>query len=152
MRILTAIIFLCSGTLAIAQQADPVIMVDSEDREMNAAFAKARSEIDSFLAIMQSGTASSCSVKVKITDHDQVEFFWLDDLTYANGFFSGTIDNTPDLVKNVKMGQKIDVKKEDIFDWLYMKDGKMYGNYTVRVLLPKMSKEDADKIRAMMAN
>ena len=119
---------------------------------MNAAFAKARSETDAFIKIMQSGTPSSCSVKIGVSDHGSVEYFWLDKLTYNNGVFSGTIDNDPELVKNVKMGQKIDVKKEEIFDWLYMKDGKMYGNYTVRVLLPKMSKEDADKMRAMMAD
>ena len=129
---------------------DKVTMVDKDDPDMLAAFAKARSETDNFIAVMNAGTGESYSVKVAVTDNVQTEYFWLDNLTYANGVFSGTIDNDPDLVKNVKMGQHIDVKKEDIFDWLYMKDGKMYGNYTVRVLLPKMSKEDADKIRAML--
>jgi uncharacterized protein YegJ (DUF2314 family) len=129
---------------------DKVTLVEKDDPDMLAAFAKARSETDNFIAIMSAGTGEGYSVKVAETDNGQTEYFWLDNLTYANGVFSGTIDNDPDLVKNVKMGQHVDVKKEDIFDWLYMKDGKMYGNYTVRVLLPKMSKEDADKIRAML--
>jgi uncharacterized protein YegJ (DUF2314 family) len=133
-----------------ANPDDKVTMVDKDDPDMLAAFAKARSETDNFIAIMIAGTGDSYSVKVAVTDNGQTEYFWLDGLTYANGVFSGTIDNDPELVKNVKMGQPINVKKEDIYDWLYMKDGKMYGNYTVRVLLPKMSKEDADKIRAML--
>jgi len=152
MKPLWVILLLCLGATVCSRADDPVIMVDKDDAAMKAAFAKARSETDAFIAIMQSGAPSSCSIKVGITDHDQVEYFWLDNLTYAGGVFSGTIDNDPELVKNVKMGQKVSVKKEEIFDWLYMKDGKMYGNYTVRVLLPKMSKEDADKIKAVLAD
>jgi len=129
---------------------DGVTVVDKDDPAMLAAFDKARGETDNFIAIMAAGTGGSYSVKVAVTDNDQTEYFWLDNLTYANGVFSGTIANEPELVKNVKMGDHIDVKKEAIYDWLYMKDGKMYGNYTVRVLLPKMSKEDADKVRAML--
>jgi uncharacterized protein YegJ (DUF2314 family) len=151
MKPLALCLLFCLGTMAIWGD-DPVIMVDSDDAAMKAAFVKAKSQTDDFIKIMQSGTVSGCSVKVGITDNKQTEFFWLDDLTYTNGVFSGTIDNDPELVKNVKIGQKYDVKKEDIVDWLYMKDGKMYGNYTVRVLLPKLSKEDADKMRAMLAN
>jgi len=129
---------------------DKIVKVEKDDPDMLAAFAKARGETDNFIAIMTAKTGDSYSVKVGVTDGDQTEYFWLDNLTYADGVFSGTIDNDPELVKNVKMGQAINVKKEEIFDWLYMKDGKMYGNYTVRVLLPKMSKEDADKIKAML--
>ena len=64
---------------------------------------------------------------------------------------SGTIDNDPELVHNVKIGQKMTVDSSQVADWLYMKAGKMYGNFTVRVLLPKMAPEDQAKIRALMA-
>ena len=43
------------------------------------------------------------------------------------------------------------VDSSQVADWLYMKAGKMYGNFTVRVLLPKMAPEDQAKIRALMA-
>jgi len=147
-------IFLLSVLVAACSRPsdDHVVTVEKDDPAMNAAFAKARSETDSFLSLMNSGTVSGCSVKVGISDGHQTEYFWLGDLTYADGVFSGTIDNDPELVKNVKLGQKYHVKKEEIYDWLYLQDGKMHGNYTARVLLPKMPKEEADKIRAMMAD
>lgn len=131
---------------------DAVYDVDSADPAMNAAIARARSEVDSFIKILNSGGADSYSVKVPIADHGETEHFWLSDITYADGVFTGTIDNDPETVHNVKLGQKYSVKKIDISDWLYMKNGKMYGNYTVRVLLPKLPPEEAAKIRAMLAD
>jgi uncharacterized protein YegJ (DUF2314 family) len=54
-------------------------------------------------------------------------------------------------VKNVKIGQKWKIKKEDISDWLFMRDGKMHGNYTMRPLLKTMPKDEAAKFRSMLA-
>ena len=139
-----------SGCSKSDQPADLVTSVRSDDPAMNAAIDRARSEVDVFIKILDAGDADSYSVKVPITDHGKTEHFWLSNITYADGLFTGSIDNTPEVVSNVKMGQQITVKKTEISDWLYMKNGKMYGNYTVRVLLPKMPPEDAAKIRAML--
>jgi uncharacterized protein YegJ (DUF2314 family) len=152
MKPLTLLVLLCILTIGCAHPEDPVISVSSDDKEMNAAIAKAKASVDMFLTNINSKDVTSYSIKVPVTDHGQTEHFWLADVTYANGVFTGKIDNDSELVKNVKLGQKIEVKKEDISDWLYMKGDKMYGNYTVRVLIPKMSQEDADKIRAMLAD
>jgi uncharacterized protein YegJ (DUF2314 family) len=131
---------------------DPVISVSGEDKEMNAAIARARSEVDAFITILNAHGADSFSVKMPVHDGKQVEHFWLTNVTYADGVFTGEIDNDPEFVHTVKLGQTVSVKKEEISDWLYMKDGKMYGNYTVRVLLPKMDPDEAAKIKAMLAN
>ena len=54
-------------------------------------------------------------------------------------------------VKSVKMGERIEVPEEKISDWLYMRDGKMVGNYTVRPLLKTMAVEEAATVKAMLA-
>jgi uncharacterized protein YegJ (DUF2314 family) len=126
---------------------------DPNDPEMKAAVLRARSEIDEFIKILQSGSADFYSIKMRVQqgDSEDTELFWLDNLTYADEIFSGTIDNDPDLVTSVKHGQRVSVKKAEICDWLYVKNQKMYGNYTIRVLLPKYSKQDQDKIRRALA-
>lgn len=91
------------------------------------------------------------AVKVPIVDGEETEHFWLIDVTFANGSFKGTINNDPGLVKNVKIGQPWTVKKTEISDWMYMRDGKMHGNYTMRPLLKNLPKEEADQYRAMLA-
>jgi uncharacterized protein YegJ (DUF2314 family) len=56
------------------------------------------------------------------------------------------------MVTNVKSGQKWTVKKSEISDWMFMRNGKMYGNYTLRPLLKTMSEEEAEKFRSILAN
>src|ERR1700677_4383396 len=142
----------CLAFTAMALRANaPVISVDSDDAQMYAAIAHAKATLGSFVKIFQANGADSYSIKVPITDNVQKEFCWLSDISFADGKFSGTIDNDPELVHNVKIGQKMTVDSSQVADWLYMKAGKMYGNLTVRVLLPKMAPEDQAKIRALMA-
>ena len=52
----------------------------------------------------------------------------------------------------MKFGQTITVTKGEISDWLYMREGKMYGNYTLRPLLATMPPEEAARFKAMLAN
>ena len=43
---------------------------------------------------LQANGADSYSIKVPITDNGQKEFFWLSDISYADGKFSGTTTTT----------------------------------------------------------
>ena len=132
--------------------SDTLVRGGYDEKEMDAAIARARSEVDSFIAEMRKGNGTDFAVKVPIQDKDETEHFWLTDIVYRNEKFEGVIGNEPGIVSNVKMGQKWSVKKAEISDWLFMRDGKMHGNYTVRPLLKTMSEEDAAKIRSMLAN
>ena len=91
-------------------------------------------------------------MKVKIHDKDKVEHFWVGDLERKEGKILGTINNDPDIVQNVKLGERIKVNEADISDWLYMRDGKMVGNYTLRVLFKQMTKEEVEKYKQMLAD
>jgi uncharacterized protein YegJ (DUF2314 family) len=122
-----------------------------DEQEMDAAIARARAETDLFLGELAKKTGESHAVKAAIKDGQNTEYFWLTDLTYRDGQFEGTINNEPGMVKNVKLGQKWNVKKDEIADWLYLRDGKMYGNYTMRPLLKSMPAAEAAKFRAMFA-
>jgi uncharacterized protein YegJ (DUF2314 family) len=119
---------------------------------MDAAIARARSEVDSFIAEMSKGNGWDFAVKVPIEDKGETEHFWLTDIVYRNGKFEGVIGNEPGIVTNVKFGQKWTAKKSEISDWMFMRDGKMYGNYTIRPLLKTMSEEEAAKYKSMLAN
>jgi uncharacterized protein YegJ (DUF2314 family) len=43
------------------------------------------------------------------------------------------------------------VKQADIADWMYMRGGKMYGNYTMRPLLKTMPAAEAAEFRSILA-
>jgi uncharacterized protein YegJ (DUF2314 family) len=84
-------------------------------------------------------------------DGSQTEYFWLGDLERHSGKVSGTVNNTPELVKNVKEGDRISVMEGEIADWMFMRDGKMHGNFTLRPLFKTMSPDEAAKLRAVLA-
>ncbi len=123
-----------------------------DEAEMAAAIQRALSEVDLFIADLKSGRSENYAVKAPIVDGDETEHFWLVDVTFADDKFTGTIDNEPGMVSNVKIGQKYTLGKTEISDWLYMRDGKMYGNYTMRPLLATMPKEQAEQFRSIFAN
>ena len=135
----------CSG--------DPETLVRDgyDDAEMTAATERAISEVDAFIADLNSGRSENYAVKAPIEDAGETEHFWLIDVKFAGGKFTGTINNEPGMVSNVKLGQQWTLGKTEISDWMYMRDGKMYGNYTLRPLLATMPEDQAEEFRAMFA-
>jgi uncharacterized protein YegJ (DUF2314 family) len=148
-----AVLVLLAVTLLIVgcsdRSEDPVIEVEADDIEMNDAIAQARSTVDEFVEKLQNPkpTDEGFSVKKMIEDGDDVEHFWLSDVSYSDGIFTGTIGNEPQSVRNVKFGQEVSVAESEITDWMYLDDGKMAGNFTLQVLLKRMPKEQAQAIR-----
>src|ERR1051325_3152585 len=74
-----------------------------DEKEMDAAIARARSEVDSFIAQMNGKQGADFSVKTPIEDNGKTEHFWLTDITFKDGEFSGQIGNDPGIVGNVKL-------------------------------------------------
>src|SRR5580692_2115286 len=95
---------------------DKTISVSGDDAEMNAAIAKARASLPDFWQVYEKREQgeSDFSLKVKITDNGKIEHFWVVDIERKNGKITGTINNDPDIVKNVKLGDKITINEPDI--------------------------------------
>jgi uncharacterized protein YegJ (DUF2314 family) len=143
---------LCVGACnAQVKKSDTLIDTGYDEEEMEAAIARARTEVDSFIAELRRPTGESHAVKVPITDQGDTEHFWLIDVSYSDGEFAGTINNDPGMVSNVRIGDKRKVKKSEISDWMFMRDGKMYGNYTLRPLLEAMPTDEAERYRSILA-
>lgn len=128
---------------------DPTTPVAEDDKLMNKAIAEAKHTVDEFIEVLRNPSEDQWgfAVKVPITDGEQVEHFWLNDVIFTDGVFTGTINNDPRFVRNVKFGQKYSVNKSDISDWLYMEGTRMMGNKTLRALFPHMSKQEVEEIK-----
>jgi uncharacterized protein YegJ (DUF2314 family) len=85
---------------------------------------------------------SGFEIKKGFVDGDQVEHLWIDHLTFDGKNFHGQINNHPLDVKNVTLGQSVTVAPRDISDWMFVKDGKLMGGYTTRVLYRRLSPSD----------
>lgn len=122
-----------------------------DEQEMNAAINRARAELPRFLQAFKNHDGQDFAVKVPINDGTETERFWLIDISFDGSEFSGKIGNEPGVVHNVKEGQSWKVRKNDISDWMFIKDGKIYVNYTMRPLLKRMPADQAAKWRSRLA-
>ena len=133
---------------------DTLVPVDADVPEMTAAIATARAKLPEFWRAFEQRAhgESEFSLKVEISDANGTEHFWLTDIEKKNGKIYGTINNEPQIVGCVTLGQRIEVLPDRISDWLYLRDGKMIGNYTLRPLLKRMPEEKAAALRAVLAD
>jgi uncharacterized protein YegJ (DUF2314 family) len=100
---------------------------------MVAAIDQARSRLAKFWRVFEHpehGESDLC-LKVKVSDGDQVEHFWVAGIEWKEGKIRGTISNEPEFVRTVKLGQRIWMSETDISNWMYTRDGKMHGNHTM---------------------
>jgi uncharacterized protein YegJ (DUF2314 family) len=133
---------------------DRIINVEANDAEMEAAIATAREKLPQFWQVFthpEKGE-SDFSLKVRIKDGHGTEHFWVTEIERKeDGKIFGVINNDPEIVKNVKLNERVAVPEENISDWLYTRDGKMVGNYTLRVLFKQMPPKEVDYYKHMMA-
>jgi uncharacterized protein YegJ (DUF2314 family) len=111
------------------------------DPEMDAAIAKARASLDSFierLAHPANGEVFSVEAGVPAAD-GSTEYRWMDDVTYKDGVFEGRFRTRPSKNTTFKPAEKATVKKEDVTDWIILREGKSEGGYTVELQLRRQS-------------
>ncbi|QDV88771.1 YegJ family protein [Planctomycetes bacterium TBK1r] len=147
-------LLLAMVALAIGCSSSPDTLIEGgyDEAEMAAATERAIAEVDTFIADLESGRSENYAVKAPIEDNGETEHFWLIGVTFANNQFTGTINNEPGMVSNVTMGQQYTLGKTEISDWMFMRDGKMHGNYTLRPLLATMPEAEADQYRSILAS
>ena len=151
---IVAIAALLVSLLSACSKRDKVISVEDDDPEMVAAIAKARETLPQFWQVYDKRERGETdfALKVSITDKAGTEHFWTTDIERRDGRTMGTINNDPNIVSSVKLGDRIELTMANISDWLYMRDGKMVGNETLRPLLKTMPADEAEKLRSMMAS
>ncbi len=140
--------------LVACSKRDKVVTVDDDDPEMVAAIAKARESLPRFWQVFENPRQGETgfALKVKIADKSGIEHFWASNLQRHQGKVTGTIDNDPNTVTSVKLGDRIEILEANVSDWLYMRDGKMVGNYTLRPLFKQMPAEEVEQLKKIMAD
>ncbi len=119
--------------------SDPIIDVAEDDLEVRAAEREALENLPTFIKALNSPGPGQTgfAIKVEFVDGEEAEFMWLSELSYAADQFNGVLNNLPQRVSNLKLGDRVTVDKERVTDWLYMENGTMRGGYTVKVLMSR---------------
>jgi uncharacterized protein YegJ (DUF2314 family) len=136
-------------TITQKAERDELAIVAKSDPAMAAAMSKARKTLPDFLSVAAAPKPGmeGFAVKVAIREGDKAEYFWITPFTDKDDEYSGAINNTPRLVRSVKLGQTITFHQPDIIDWMYMDGNTMKGNYTACALLKSASKQEQGEFK-----
>lgn len=132
----------------------PTLTIPDSDPEMVAAHAAARASLARFWAVLdrpatgEGGFALKVAIALGGRDHEHI---WTNDIKRDGDRISGVVNNVPQKTKAVTYGQRIDIAVGQISDWMYLRNGRIVGNYTLRPLLKRMPPADAERFRAMLA-
>lgn len=142
---------LLASPVAAQDVKDPnVTQVRTDDEIMNAAMEKARETLPRFLEMSKERVPSRYSIKMPLETDGKVEHIWMVVTGYDGKTFAGKLSNTPAFSKAVAEGSDVTVAAEEISDWMITRKEGIYGAYTLRALLPRMPKEQADAYRARL--
>lgn len=119
-----------------------IYRLTGDDEAMNRATDAAKNSIGTFDSALRSGNPSyqSFSLKSKFDKPDGAEHIWVGNISIQNGRYFGVVDNVPNSIPNLKVGDTIDVN--NITDWMYIDNGVLRGGYTIRVLRDRMSPDE----------
>jgi uncharacterized protein YegJ (DUF2314 family) len=118
--------------------------VSDDDKQMDRAVENAQRTLGFFMAALKAKKDGDTVFEIKkgFIAGDKVEHLWIRRITYDGHNFHGQIDNQPTEVNNVHQGQRVTVPPEAVTDWMFLKDGKLMGAYTTRVLYARLSPDD----------
>jgi len=145
------------ATATVAASGDGVISYDQQDLKMNAAQDEARSHLDGFLnnVLDENGVGrQGTGVKVAFpVGGESIEVIWVSPFGMRDGQFIGLLANEPQNMEGYNAGDTVAFNQDQVRDWFfYGEDGKMYGSYTTRVMLPDMSEDTAEELSELLSN
>ncbi len=87
---------------------------------------------------------------MKFGNDDDEEFCWVSHVERNGEAYSGTLDNIPESEIGFSQGDRIEVARGRISDWIVKGEGPVLGNYSLKALLPKMSEAEAAEAKRVM--
>lgn len=130
----------------------PVVLVKSEDDEMNIAIENANKTFgqDFHTALLSKNpNYSNFTIKQRFDlPNNRGEHIWIGDITFKNGKYSGVIQNEPYEQIGVKLGDTVDVNIDNLSDWMYYDKNIVKGAYTVKVLRKSLTDEEKKQMDA----
>ena len=117
---------------------EQIVRLEADDPELLDAANKTRAAIVKLRPHLEDGVPYNerLIVKAKFSnDEGRVEWMWVDVVSIKGDVLSGTLQNTPDFITSVRLGQKVTVRLVDIGDYLYqLADGTSEGGYTEAIM------------------
>ncbi len=138
---------------------EPLFMaIPRTDVTFQDAYSRAAATLPEFMKHLETGNFF-CSAKLRFRDPDESQrldedrfvYLWLTGVRYHPNekLFSGTFFAVPvELQKWHQVGEDLGFSPEDIFDWMVIENGHLYGGFTIRATrdrLPEHERQSYDR-------
>ncbi len=133
---------------------DYIRVEGASEEKMKQAVAQSRKEIGTFIEALANPKASQTHFSVKkpfpyqdgdATSHEHI---WLSDVSFRDGKFHGRVGNEPVDVKGLKLGDEVELAKEEASDWMIIDDDHLIGGYTIIALREAMPPDEQKEFDA----
>jgi uncharacterized protein YegJ (DUF2314 family) len=132
----------CGQTAKTERHGQPdIYSVEGSDKEMNEAINKSRDSFGQFVTAFENknGDQTGFSVKMPFLTEDGAEHIWVVRIYSVDGKLFGQVDNVPENVSGVELGDEIEIERNKISDWFYIENNRLIGGLTIRLLRDRMS-------------
>jgi uncharacterized protein YegJ (DUF2314 family) len=117
---------------------DTTARVRYDDQELLAASGKARAKLPELHKAFSAGLKPMEFIDVKApfqTSSGGREWMWIEVTSWSGGKIKGLLQNDPSFVPSLRAGQVVEVREEDVFDYIrYYPDKHTEGNTTSEVI------------------
>ena len=144
-----AVLLLAAFMLAGCEKPQETASTEFDKAEMAQAVAEAQATFDEFLARARNPQPGdeAFNVKVKLSNGKNTEHLWVGDLKLDKEPYEGKLTMDAEILNDVKAGYLCRFVRAEVTDWMYMSNGKMQGNRTLRVLMKSMPPEKAADLK-----
>jgi uncharacterized protein YegJ (DUF2314 family) len=131
------------------QSRENMYSTGGDDQQMNEAMETARKTFVNFDNAFRSGNYDkrTFSIKLRFAHAKGYEHIWATNIWMRNGHYWGIITDTPLTTTKVRLGDSVEIKEQDITDWMYADDTVFHGGYTTRVILNRLPMEEREKVK-----
>lgn len=134
--------------------ADKPMQFADSDPAMNAAIAEARRSLPDFWKRFDTDPVVAETAKVKMAfdtpDGGEVHL-WIRELRREGGAIVGILDNQPANLPGLAKGDTVTIVQARLSDWRYVRDGRMYGGFTTRVMVPRLPADQQAMYRQILS-
>jgi len=149
---LAAALAVAAATAPALAQAERPMFFESDDRDMNAAIAEARRTLPMFWRAYELRAGEQFTVKVAFDNSEGGrEHLWIGNFRRNGDAFTGQLVNAPALLPGKKLGDWMEFSEHQISDWSYVKNNRLWGSFTTRVILSRMDPSALPELRAFLS-
>ncbi len=126
-----------------AQGGNLAVAVPSDDEPIRAAARQARESPDSFIERLSAPGPgqSDFSVKVPIRDGEGTHYLWLQEISFDGAHFRGALGPDAAGIKGHAPGERVEVDRSKVEDWMYVEAGKLVGGFSLRAIRDQLAGE-----------